>query len=98
MVRCWGVLDFGAISGALPSVGGMLGVLWMRVMETHEGMLNVTRHGEIDSVLGIIPLEGEATIPGGGPIFSDLVMFMEGVEEVVGIILFGIMNGKVIDN
>jgi len=43
-------------------------------------------------------LEGEATILGGGPIFSDLVMFMEGIEEVVSIIPFGIMNGKVIDN
>ena len=98
MVGGWGILDFGTISGALPNVRGMFGALWMRVAKAHEGMLNVTRHGEIDSALGIIPLEGEATIPGGSPIFSDLIMFMEGIEEVVGIIPFSIMNSKVIDN
>jgi len=44
----------------LPSVGGMFGALWMQVAKVHDGTLNVTRHGEIDSVLGmIIPLEGD---------------------------------------
>jgi len=72
----WGVLDFDAITGALPSMWGMFGALGMGVTEMQEGMLNVTRHGEINSLLGIVPLEGKTTILGGCPIFSDLLMFL----------------------
>ncbi len=85
VVWCWGILDFGTITGALPSMWGMFGVLWIGVMKTQEGTLDVTRHGEINSTLGIVPLEGKTTIPGGCPICSDLIMVLEGIEEVVGL-------------
>jgi len=49
-------------------------------------------------VLVIIPLQGEATIPGGIPIFSDLVIFVEGIQEVCDIVPVGIVDGKVIHN
>jgi len=55
---CWGILDFGAITGVLPSVWDMLRALGIGVTKAQEGMLNVARHGEINSVLGIVPLEG----------------------------------------
>jgi len=58
VVRCRGILDFGAIIGVLPSVWGMLRAVGMGVTKVQEGMLNVARHGEINSVLGIVPLEG----------------------------------------
>jgi len=50
-------------------------------------------------VLIIIPLQGETTILGGIPIFSDLVMLvMEGREEVHDIILIGVADSKVVHN
>ncbi len=39
VVRCWGILDFGTITGVLPSVRGMLRVLGMGVTKVQEGTL-----------------------------------------------------------
>jgi len=98
VVRDWGILDFCAIVGALPSMWGMFGAFGMGVLELQEGPFNVSRHGEVNSALVIVPLKGKTTIPGGCPIFSDLIMLPEGIEEVGGIIPVGVSHSKVINN
>jgi len=98
VVGGWGILDFCTIIGVLPSMGGMFRAFWMGVSELQEGPFNVSRHGEVNSALVIVPLKGKTTIPGGCPIFSDLIMLPEGIEEVGGIIPVGVSNNKAIDN
>jgi len=78
-----GCIGLWTICGVLPGVWGMfrLGrVLW--VVEAQKGMFKVTWHGDVNSALVIIPLQGEATVPGGIPVFCDLVMFAECIQEV----------------
>jgi len=77
VVRFRGVLDFGAIGGSLPGMQQMFWALWVGGAELHEGLFNVPGHGNVNSVLIVIPLEHEATIAGCLPIFGDLVMGME---------------------
>jgi len=98
VVWCRGTLDFGTKTGALPSVWGMLRVFGLGVMKAQKGTFNIARHGQINSTLGIVPVEGEATVTGGCPIFGDMIMVPEGSEEVVGIVLVGVANGKIIHN
>ncbi len=69
----------------------------MGMAEAEEGVLNVTRHWDVDGVLYIVPLQGESTILCGIPIFSDLVMVVEGSEEVHDIVPVGVLDGKVIN-
>jgi len=98
VVWCRGILDFGTITGVLPSVWGMLRTSGMGVTKVQKGMFNIARHGQINGMVGIVPLEGEAAVTGGGPIFGDMIMAPEGSEEVVGIVLVGVANDKVIHN
>jgi len=46
--------------------------------------------------MSIVPLQRETTILGGIPILSNLVMGVEGSEEVHDIIPVGVVDGKVI--
>jgi len=90
VVRIWSVLDFGTIGGLLPSMQGMYGSLGVWVVEMHKSMFNIPQHRGAPV---IVPLQGEATVPGGFPIIGDLVMAMEHSQETGGIITIG----KIID-
>ncbi len=57
VVRFRGVLDFCAISGVLPGMGGMFWVQGMGMVKPEEGMFNIARHGDVDVVLVIVPVQ-----------------------------------------
>ncbi len=98
-VRVRAVLDLGAIRGALPGMGGMFRVLGMGVPKAQKGPFNVPRHGDIDSAIDVIPMQGKSTIAGGIPILSDFVVVPEGSQEMFGFIWVGVSDkGKVVDN
>jgi len=45
----------------------------------------------------IVPCDGKTTVAGGCPIFADLVVLLESGHEVDGILLVGVLDGKVVN-
>jgi len=68
------------------------------VAEMHKGTFDIPQHRDVHSALIVVPLQGEASILGGFPIFGDLVMVMECSQEMGGIVPVGVMHCKVINN
>ena len=67
----WCVLCSGAVGGLLPGMGSMLGTCWCRMAEALEGTLDVAWNGNVDSLVDIIPINGETTISVSGPVLAD---------------------------
>jgi len=59
---------------------------------------NVARHGDVHSVHVIIPCQGHATIMAGCPVLSDLVVLIQGIQEMLHISLGSVPDGKVVNN
>ena len=53
-----GVLDFRAVIGLVPHMGGIFGACRLRVLEPLEGPLDISRHGYRDVAIDVIPREG----------------------------------------
>ena len=51
-----------AVNGGCPVVRGVLWEFGGLVVEFLEGLLHVSRHGDVDVSSGIVPGEGEATL------------------------------------
>ena len=56
----------------------MLGLARALMLEPLEGALDVTWHGEVAGARGVVPLKGEAAIPGAVLIAADLIVHLEG--------------------
>ncbi len=95
-IGVWDKLDAGTIVWLLPGMWGMFWVHRVRVVEALQCTVDVAGHGQVDSVLVIVPGKGKATVSHGMPILGDLVLFLESSEEVHGIIAVGVAYGKVI--
>ena len=76
----------------------MLGFARRWMLEALEGALDVTWHGYVAGAGGIVPVEGEAAISGAAPIAADSVVLLEGREDMVGVVLGGVSDTKIIDN
>jgi len=63
-----------------------------------EHAFNVSRHGKINSVLDVIPFDGEATIVCGIPIFADFVVQLQCGHEMQYVLPVGVLDGKAIHN
>jgi len=94
----FGKLHFGTIFGLLPGMQRILGscVWWMA--EAHEYAFDVARHGEINHVVDVISLDGKATVVSGCPLFADFVVLLQCSHEMQGILLVGVLDGKVIND
>ena len=51
-----------AVNGGCPVVRGVLWAFWRFVVEFIEGLLHVSRHGDVNISFGMVPGEGEATV------------------------------------
>jgi len=61
-------------------------------------MLNVSGHGQVNGVVFVVPLEGESAILCSVPVFTDLVVGFEGIHEMEGIKVVGVLDSKVINH
>ena len=66
------------------------------MLEVFQCSVNVSWHGQIDHSLLITPVQHHATVPGGCPIFGDLIMLAEGRHEVIGIGFVCVPDGKIV--
>ena len=79
-------------------VGGKLTLLGVRVIPLEAEVGNVVVHGEAAGALGVVPLEIDASVQVTLPVFSDIIVFFEGILKVVGMAVTYVFKTKVIDN
>ena len=76
----------------------MFRALWGWVGKLGQGSLNIARHGEVNGVVQVVPLETYAKVQASLPIQCDVVMLFEGCSEVLGMFLAHAFDAKIIDN
>ena len=91
-------MDIGTIYDGSVLVRGNLAFLGVRMVPFEEESGNVVIHGEAAGALSVIPLKVDASIQTTLPIFSDDVVFLEGIAYVVGMTFTDLFNTKVVNN
>ena len=76
----------------------MLCVCGRRMLKFVQCCLEIFWHGYVVGACGIVPVNGESAEKGTGPVYVDGVEFLEGLDEVVGVLLAGVLDAKVINN
>jgi hypothetical protein len=75
-------------------VAGLFGIGELELMQSGG---DISRHGEVDRALVIIPVEFDSTIVEGAiPIGGCFVVFFEGIKQVVGALLANVLDTEVI--
>ena len=74
----------------------MLGPFTGCVLEFLEGCFNISRHGEVDPAVGIIPGEFDATVETGVPICGGSVGLFEDAQQMFCMFSANVFDGKVI--
>ena len=78
-------------------VGGKRTLLGFRIIPLGEEVGYAVVHGEGTGALGVVPLEINAGIQITLPVFSDIIVFFEGMSKVVGMAVTYVFNIKVVD-
>ena len=94
----FGVLDLGAVGGFVPGMGGMLRACRWWMLKCLEGVGDVAWHGDVDVSVDIVPVECEAAVELACPVFCDRVERLEGVDEVLGMVIADVLDSEVIDH
>ena len=61
------------------------------------GMDDVSRHGDVDITLGVVPLQGESAVQGTGPIYVDFVVGLDQNNKVVRVFFGKIFDAEIIN-
>ena len=91
-------MNFGAISDGCVLVGGKLTILGVRLIPLEVEVGDIVVHGEATGVLGVVPLVIDSGVQITLPVFSDVIVFFEGISKVVGMAVTYVFNTKVVDN
>jgi hypothetical protein len=68
------------------------------VLKPFKRFCDVPRHGDVDGGVYVIPVEGHDEIKVTGPICCDRVDFIEGSEEVNGVVVVCVFNAEIVDD
>jgi hypothetical protein len=68
-VREWGILDVLAISGDIPIMWRILGALGHGMLKFLKGILYISRHGQVQMFVLIIPFQSDSTVESTSLIF-----------------------------
>ena len=98
VVDIFRVLDFGAIDGLRPGVGGIASAFGVGMLELVQCFVNVAWHGDADSTVGIILREGKAAEKRSIPVDGDGVQAAECVNEMVRGGIAGVLDAKIVDD
>ena len=66
-------------------------------MELEEGCFNAFWHGDAHISIDVVPLECEAEVFIHGPFLNDLVILLEGFEQVIGVCLPCVLDPEIFD-
>jgi hypothetical protein len=67
---------------------------WRDVAKSNESLLNVTWHGQMDLVYGVVPVEREAKVLRTFPISIDLVALLEYAGEMFDVFLVDVQADR----
>ena len=68
------------------------------MLEFVKGCLEIFGHGDVAGACGIVPVNGESSEEGTGPVDGDGIQFLKGLDEVVGVFLADVLEPKVIND
>ena len=68
------------------------------ILKTFEGLVGKWGHGKVDFAFAVVPVKVDLDIFAVGVINRDIIMFFEGVDEVVGIVVRGVLDPKIVNN
>ena len=68
------------------------------IVETFESFVAKRGHGEVDFAFVVVPIKVDLDIFVAGVIDRDIIMYFKGVNEVIGIVVQGVLDSKIIDN
>ena len=69
-----------------------------RMLEFVQGCLEIFWNGNFAGAFGIVPVDVESAEEGTGPVNGDGVEFLEGLDEVVGVLFADVLDPKVIND
>ena len=98
VVEIFHVLDFGAIDGMRPGVGGILLAFGVWMLELVQCLFNVAWYGDIDIPVGVIPHKVEAVEKRSRPLDRDGVQYAECGDEMVCGRVAGVLDAKIVDD
>ena len=67
------------------------------MLEFVQGCLEIFWHGDAAGACCIVPVNGEYAEEGTGPVHGDGVEFLEGLDEVDGVLFYDVLHPKVIN-
>ena len=68
-----------------------------RVLESAEGLGDVTRHGEVDIAVVIVPVKMETKVLGASPILGELIFGGKRGEVMISIVFAKVFNAEVVN-
>jgi hypothetical protein len=101
IVRCRGILNAGnagTVDGPGPLVRCVLAARGWRMLEFVECRGNVVWHGEINGVIGVVPVECEAAVEAASLVGGDCVKVLQGFDEMPCVLVTDVFYAKVIDD
>ena len=60
--------------------------------------MQILWHGDVVGACGIVTVDGDSTEEGTGTVYGDGVQFLEGLDEVVGVLFAYLLDSKVIND
>ena len=60
--------------------------------------MEIFGHGDVTGVCSVVPVDGESSEEGTSPVDRDGVEFLEGLDEVVGVLFSDVLDSKVVYN
>ena len=67
-------------------------------VEAFESSVMKQGHGEVDFAFVVVPIKVDLDIFAAGVIDRDVIMFFEGVNEVIGIVARGVLDSKIVND
>jgi hypothetical protein len=95
---CRGELHFGAVRRRGPWVGRVLWAGWWLVLESVKCFGDISGHRYVNIVVGVIPVDCQATILAAGPIDGDCVVCLKCSNQVECIIVVEVFYSEIIDS
>ena len=76
----------------------MLRAFGRQMLEFVKGCLEIFRYGDVAGACHIVPANGDSAEEGIVPVDGDGIQFLEGLDEVVGVLLASVLEPKVIND
>ena len=79
-------------------MGGVLWGFWEWVTELAKGGFDILGHGDVEGVIVVVPVEGDPTVEGAGPVGGAFVVLVQGIGEVLCMFESFVFNAEVVDD